>query len=174
MKIRIVLLPDKKLTKETKKASQLIFNKVKTHFKLDLSHIPHVTIIALNLDENDLLEIIKSIKKYSNHKKIKIKTSEAKISKKSFIGMYFQDDNLIKKLREQIIMSLSKYNKEEIVTKQPHITLTRLVHEKDASTSLKIAKDFPKKNYCLDSLAICKDGPNGTCTKIIFKITLIG
>lgn len=174
MKVRIVLLPDKKLEEEAKDASNLVTSKVPTHFKLNKTHIPHVTITALEFENKYLEEIIKLVKRYSDYEQIKVKTNEVKISKKTFIGVYFQEDSLIKKLRAEVIQSLTKYNKKDIILKQSHITLTRVVAEKDALKALEFVKDFPKKDFYLISLAICEDGPNGTCSEIISQFTLRG
>ena len=174
MKVRIVLLPDKKLTEETKKASVLIASKVLTHFKLDESHIPHVTITSLEVEDSFLKEIIKLVKNYSDFRQIKIKTNEVNIGKKTFIVLYFQEDSLIKKFREKVIQSLDKYNTEDIILQEPHITLTRVISENDALKALALVKDFQKENYYLNNVAICKDGPNGTCTEIKAQFTLKG
>lgn len=174
MKVRIVLLPDKKLTEEANNASVLIASKVLTHFKLDENHIPHVTITSLEIENRLLKELITLVKSYSDFKQIKIKTNEVNIGKKTYIVLYFQEDSLIKKLREEVIKSLDKYNKEDIILQQPHITLTRVIRETDALKAQEIVKDFPKKDYYLNTVAICKDGPNGTCTEIISHFTLRG
>ncbi len=86
----------------------------------------------MELKTKNLEEIVKLVKRYSDYKQIKVKTNREKISKKTFIGVYFKKDTLIEKLREEVIQALTKYNIQDIITKQPHITLTRAISEKDA------------------------------------------
>lgn len=173
MKVRVVLLPDKKLDDLAKKYSSSIVDKFPAYFRLDATHISHATITALEFDDNSFSKINDIIKNLSNKVgPINVVANEVKTSTEGFIGMYFKDDLEIIKLSEKMINLLKPYNQENLRNKVPHVTLIRLRSGNDVPDAIDLIKDFPKKDYTFGYLAICEEGENSTCKSIMAKFPL--
>jgi 2'-5' RNA ligase len=167
MFVRIVLLPD--ITTETlvKKYSLLLASELPTLFTLDDKHLPHVTVLNVDIEDEHLERIVTEIQSVAKHQNtINVQSEEIKCEEGTFMGLYFKENHQIVALRETIANTIEDFVKGTPSFKSPHITITRMKHERDVKSALNLLSDFPQRTIELSKIAICNSLENGTTSKI--------
>lgn len=174
MEARVVLLSDNHTEKMAKNTSLLIASKFPTLFTLDSSHIAHATLLHIEFDDRKLKQITAKIKNAtSNLHKLKVETNQVKPDDITYIGIYFQDDEKIIKLREIIYEAIKDLIKNVAPLRSPHITFTRMKQKEDVNKVLNLLKDLPNTEIILTYVAICDSKENGICSKLFASYPLI-
>lgn len=173
MDLRIVLLPNPDLAIFVQKYSDLLGSKYPLLFKLDNTHIPHVTLLHIETERQSLEKISSLLKEIAAQSRpIKITTEKILSDEKTFIGIYFKDNTSILALREKIL-KLIKYLIDKLhEPKIPHLTIAMLQNEADLNDALDDLKILPSESFCLDQIAICEQGDHGTCKNILTAFPL--
>lgn len=178
MRLRIVLLPDQAGDALSKRISVEIAEKLAADFVLDDTHIPHVTVLALE-SEVDVFLLIKVLEETA--KKIKHLYGQSKIvvqkSDKSYIGLYFgerlgKEVGEIRKILLDQFATVQGVSNIELDNPAAHLTLTHLKKPED---SKEVSKTWGDLNVQLDLgfLGLAIEGENfGTCKQISKRFKL--
>lgn len=175
MDVRIVLLPDEQSSQKVIKLSSTIEKKYPTLFTLNKTNIPHVTLLHVAFANEKFEKVCREITQVAE-KQQQITVTSNKINhgteSKTFIGMYFQNDQELIRLREVLYTRINSFLDKTASFKTPHLTLTRLKHEEDVEKVLMVYKNLREDNQTYTKIAICETGENGTCTKILCSVPL--
>ena len=179
MKLRIVLLPDEAGNNFAKNLSAEIAEKVETDFILDETHISHVTVLALDSQNEDFQHLTTLLQKKSKQFQGLESTAKVIVQKSdlSYIGLYFDEKITVEvnKIRQVLLTQIHKMDDVKnlfLDNPAPHLTLTHLVHADDSNI---VEKNFTNETgeMSLGYLALAIEGESfGTCRQIIQKYEL--
>jgi len=177
MRIGIVLLPDHETNNKVKMISSILCEKFPCFFKLDSVHIPHLTLFHIDIYDHDLEKLLHQVENIANLSRLITVVPQALRSgtiAKTFIGVYFKNGKDILDLRQEILDKISKYLLKLPKLLNPHITITRLKRDEDVANAISEITSLLDKKYTFPRLGICEIGENGTCTKVIKSMELLG
>lgn len=172
----MVLLLDKKTEVEVKAVSDIISKKFPCFFKLDLEHIPHLTLLHADINDEDLKKIIVCVENIANSNKL-ISVMPQDLRRgfmfRTLIGVYFKDDSEILTLRQKTLDKIGKYLLNLTPPLNPHVTITRLKKDEDVDSAISEIKGILQDKFVFPAIGICKIGENGTCTSVIKSMLLL-
>jgi 2'-5' RNA ligase len=176
MHIRIALLPDKDTDRLVKERSALLSSQLPTHFTLDGQHIPHVTIVHIDCEEEQLeniKNIVQSIAQREKAISVEADSIQPDINDGTYIGVYFKEKQEIVALRDKVLASIKHIFNSATTFLDPHITITRLQNDSDTTKTFDSLKDFPQAKIALSTIAICDSQANGAVSEIYAIFALL-
>lgn len=175
MDVRIVLLPDNQTHGSVIRSSSMVWNKLPSLFVLNKANIPHITLLHVQFPNKHFQRICDKVERIVRNQHIISVVTNAVMSgteSKTFIGLYFQNDQEIIHLRERIYEKIQALIDKIASFKKPHLTLTRLKHDADVEKALELKSNFTGEKQRYTKVAICETGQNGVCTRILYSVPL--
>lgn len=176
VKLRIVLLPDNKVSRCAIKFSKKLCNEAATFFTLDGKHVyPHITLFRAQFPNNHIEEIRMELEKLANEvKPFRVQMPEFAGDDRGFFEWRCLKSSSIKRLRNKAVKCLAKFieaSLDDSKNYRPHLTLTQFknaLEVKNAYSTLSACRTDFMANY----IALCGGAERGTVTKIIAKFKL--
>jgi 2'-5' RNA ligase len=174
VRIGIVLLLDNKTEVKVREASVILNDKFPCFFKLDSTHIPHLTLLHAEIkDENfeKVLDCVKSIVNSNDVINLDAQDLRNGTVVKTFIGIYFKND-VVLNLQKIVLNKINKYLEKILPFFDPHITITRLKRDEDVDAAMSEIKGILQNKFVFSFIGICRIGENGTCASVIKSMSL--
>lgn len=171
MKVRLVVLPEYKLSLLARGRSEKLATVADTLFTLDTAHIPHITITTIHI-ENELSQVLNLTKDLSQElSRYTAKALTISHDKEGYVSLKIEKTPELLKLHKRSLQIFGEEYTVKLDPFIPHVTLTRCASDSEAIEKSKTIRPI-EGSFTFNYLAICKSGENGTCTKIIKKCRL--